>query len=160
MNFIRTIYDWVINLSKKPNGSRSLAIISFSEASFFPIPPDVLLIPLCLGNRNKSLKFALVCSVFSVFGAILGYHIGKLLWWDIPGVQYSSLANIFPYKLNFFFIFCKETNGVFPIVSSIDFRTEFFFLDNKVSFLFWKFLYFFFLCYFTDFINCYFVKKI
>tara|TARA_B100000287_G_scaffold323154_1_gene307128 strand:+ start:192 stop:812 length:621 start_codon:yes stop_codon:yes gene_type:complete len=95
MNFIRTIYDWVINLSKKPNGSRSLAIISFSEASFFPIPPDVLLIPLCLGNRNKSLKFALVCSVFSVFGAILGYHIGKLLWWDIPGVQYSSLANIF-----------------------------------------------------------------
>ena len=95
MHFIRTIYDWVINLSKKPNGSRSLAFISFSEASFFPIPPDVLLIPLCLGNRNKSLKFALICSVSSIFGAILGYYIGKLLWWDIPGVEYSSLANIF-----------------------------------------------------------------
>tara|TARA_Y100000768_G_C23878571_1_gene634061 strand:+ start:153 stop:773 length:621 start_codon:yes stop_codon:yes gene_type:complete len=95
MNFIRSIYDWVINLSKKPNGSRSLALISFSEASFFPIPPDVLLIPLCLGNRNKALRFALICSVFSILGAILGYYIGKLLWWDIPGVAYSGLANLF-----------------------------------------------------------------
>ena len=95
MSFIRKIYDWVINLSKKPNGSRSLALISFSEASFFPIPPDILLIPLCLGNRKKSLKFALICSASSILGAILGYYIGKLLWWDIPGVQYSNLANLF-----------------------------------------------------------------
>tara|TARA_Y100001970_G_scaffold246077_1_gene313655 strand:+ start:5790 stop:6410 length:621 start_codon:yes stop_codon:yes gene_type:complete len=95
MSLVRKIYDWVINLSKKPNGTRSLALISFSEASFFPIPPDVLLIPLCLGSRNKSLKFALICSVFSIFGAILGYYIGKFLWWDIAGVQYSSLANLF-----------------------------------------------------------------
>ena len=95
MNFVRSIYDWVINLSKKPNGSRSLALISFSEASFFPIPPDVLLIPLCLGNRNKSIKFALICSIFSILGAITGYYIGKLLWWDVPGVQYSGLANLF-----------------------------------------------------------------
>ena len=95
MELIKKIYDWVIRLSEKPNGSRSLAIISFSEASFFPIPPDVLLIPLCLGNRSNSLKFALICSVFSILGAILGYYIGKLLWWDVPGVQYSNLANLF-----------------------------------------------------------------
>ena len=95
MNFVRKIYDWVINLSKKPNGSRSLALISFSEASFFPIPPDVLLIPLCLGNRYKSLNFAFICSIFSILGAILGYYIGKLLWWDVPGIEYSSLANLF-----------------------------------------------------------------
>ena len=95
MNFIRKIYDWVINLSKKPNGGRSLAIISFSEASFFPIPPDVLLIPLSLGNRKKSYKFALICSVFSILGAILGYYIGKVLWWNVPGIEYSSLANLF-----------------------------------------------------------------
>ena len=95
MNFIRKIYDWVINLSKKPNGGRSLAIISFSEASFFPIPPDVLLIPLSLGNRKKSYKFALICSVFSILGAILGYYIGKILWWNVPGIEYSSLANLF-----------------------------------------------------------------
>ena len=95
MNFIRKIYDWVINLSKKPNGGRSLAIISFSEASFFPIQPDVLLIPLSLGNRKKSYKFALICSAFSILGAILGYYIGKVLWWNIPGIEYSSLANLF-----------------------------------------------------------------
>ena len=95
MRFIRKIYDWVIDLSKKPNGSRSLALISFSEASFFPIPPDVLLIPLCLGNRKNSIKFALVCSIFSILGAVLGYYIGKILWWDIPGIQYSDLANFF-----------------------------------------------------------------
>ena len=95
MSFIRKIYDWVINLSKKPNGSRSLALISFSEASFFPIPPDVLLIPLCIGNRKNSIKFALICSISSIFGAILGYFIGKLLWWDIPGINYSGLANLF-----------------------------------------------------------------
>ena len=95
MNFIRKIYDWVINLSKKPNGGRSLAIISFSEASFFPIPPDVLLIPLSLGNRKKSYKFALICSAFSILGAILGYYIGKVLWWNVPGIEYSSLANLF-----------------------------------------------------------------
>jgi len=95
MNFIRLIYNWVINLSNKPNGSRSLALISFAEASFFPIPPDVLLIPLCLGNRDKSLKFAFICSIFSILGAILGYYIGKLLWWDISGIEYSSVANLF-----------------------------------------------------------------
>ena len=95
MNFIRKIYDWVINLSKKPNGGRSLAIISFSEASFFPIPPDALLIPLSLGNRKKSYKFALICSAFSILGAILGYYIGKVLWWNVPGIEYSSLANLF-----------------------------------------------------------------
>ncbi len=95
MNFIRKIYDWVIGLSKKPNGIRSLGLISFSEASFFPIPPDVLLIPLCLGNRKNSLKLALVCSVFSILGAILGYYIGKLLWWDIAGLEYSNLAHLF-----------------------------------------------------------------
>jgi len=95
MSFIKRIYDWVINLSKKPNGSRSLALISFSEASFFPIPPDVLLIPLCLGNRDKAYKFGLICSIFSILGAILGYYIGKLLWWDVSGVEYSGLANLF-----------------------------------------------------------------
>ena len=95
MNFIRNIYDWVINLSKKPNGSRSLALISFSEASFFPIPPDVLLIPCCLISRRKSFYYAFLCSISSVFGGIIGYYIGKTLWWDVPGVDYSSLANLF-----------------------------------------------------------------
>ena len=95
MNQIKKIYDWVLDLAEKPNGNISLSILSFSEASFFPIPPDVLLIPLCLGNRRKAFVFAFLCSLFSILGAILGYYIGKLLWWDIPGVEYSFIANTF-----------------------------------------------------------------
>ena len=95
MNFLKNIYNWVLGLADKPNGNISLSILSFSEASFFPIPPDVLLIPLCIGNRTKALSFALLCSVSSIFGAIIGYYIGKLLWWDVPGIEYSYIANIF-----------------------------------------------------------------
>jgi len=95
MNQIKNIYNWVLDLAEKPNGNISLSILSFSEASFFPIPPDVLLIPLCLGNRRKAFVFAFLCSLFSILGAILGYYIGKLLWWDIPGVEYSFIANTF-----------------------------------------------------------------
>ena len=95
MNFLKNIYDWVLRLADKPNGDISLSILSFSEASFFPIPPDVLLIPLCIGNRSKAFLFAFLCSISSISGAILGYYIGKLLWWDIPGIEYSYIANIF-----------------------------------------------------------------
>ena len=95
MGLIKKLYDWVLDLAQKPNGDISLAILSFSEASFFPIPPDVLLIPLCLGNRKKIYFFAFICSCFSIVGAIFGYYIGKLLWWDMNGMEYSYIANMF-----------------------------------------------------------------
>ena len=95
MGLIKKLYDWVLGLAQKPNGDISLGILSFSEASFFPIPPDVLLIPLCLGNRKKVYFFAFICSCFSIIGAIFGYYIGKLLWWNMPGVEYSYIAKMF-----------------------------------------------------------------
>ena len=95
MKLFKHIYDWVIELSNKPKSNYSISILSFSEAFFFPIPPDVLLIPLCLGNRNKSWNFALLCSVFSISGGVLGYYIGKMLWWNVPGIEYSYLATLF-----------------------------------------------------------------
>jgi len=95
LRFFKNIYDWVLELSNKPNSNYSISILSFSEAFFFPIPPDVLLVPLCIGNRNKSWNFALLCSVFSIMGGLLGYYIGKVLWWSVPGVEYSYLANLF-----------------------------------------------------------------
>ena len=95
MNFIKNIYDWVLNLSTKPNSNYSISILSFSEAFIFPIPPDVLLIPLCLGNRKKSWKFAILCSIFSILGGLVGYYVGKVLWWNVPGIEYSYLANLF-----------------------------------------------------------------
>ena len=95
MNIIKRLYDWVLDLSNKPNGDRALGAISFFEAMFFPIPPDVLLIPLCIGSRKNSFRFAFICSISSVCGAFLGYYIGKHLWWQIGGDDYSSIANYF-----------------------------------------------------------------
>ena len=95
MQFIKNIYDWVLSLSEKKNSDYSISFLSFSESFFFPVPPDVLLIPLCLGNRRKSFYFAFLCSISSIFGGIIGYYIGKVLWWNVPGVEYSSLVNMF-----------------------------------------------------------------
>ncbi len=95
MNLFKNIYDWVLGLSNKKNSDYSISLLSFSESFFFPIPPDVLLIPLCLGNRSKAFYFAFLCSMSSIIGGIFGYYIGKLLWWKVPGIEYSSLAIFF-----------------------------------------------------------------
>ena len=95
MDIFKKLYNWVLNLSNNKNSNYSISLLSLSESFFFPIPPDVLLIPLCLGNRNKALYFAFLCSISSIIGGIIGYFIGKTLWWYIPGVEYSSMANLF-----------------------------------------------------------------
>jgi len=95
LNLLKNIYSWVLGLANKKNSEYSISFLSFSESFFFPIPPDVLLIPLCLGNRRKSFYFAFLCSVSSIAGGIFGYFIGKTLWWSAPGIEYSTLANLF-----------------------------------------------------------------
>ena len=90
---LRKLYDWVLYWAKTPYGPIALFILSFSEASFFPIPPDVLLIALALGDRRLSYKFALICSIASVIGAIGGYGIGYYLWWNDDG--YNEIAHLF-----------------------------------------------------------------
>ena len=79
MNILRKLYDWVLTWADKPSGGKILGMISAAEASFFPIPPDILLIPLALGNRKIALLYGAICSFFSVIGAIIGYSIGKWL---------------------------------------------------------------------------------
>ena len=76
----RRLYDWVLHWADTPYATPALFLLSFAESSFFPIPPDVLLGPLALGNRRKWFKFALVCSLASVLGGILGYGIGHFVW--------------------------------------------------------------------------------
>ena len=90
---IRKLYDWVLSWADTPYGSIALFLLAFSEASFFPIPPDVLLIALALGSRSKSFKFALICSIASVTGGIAGYGIGHFLWWN--GDCYNMVAHFF-----------------------------------------------------------------
>ncbi len=94
MKYIRRLYDWVLHWAETPYGPWVLALLAFAEASFFPIPPDALLIALVLGARKKAFKFATICTVASVLGALLGYSIGHFVWWNGPN-EFSSLANFF-----------------------------------------------------------------
>jgi membrane protein YqaA with SNARE-associated domain len=90
----RRLYDWVIHFANTPHGVTALFILSFAESSFFPIPPDVLLAPLTLGSPRRWLRFALACSIASVFGGILGYAIGAFLWDAIGGWVLANLGSI------------------------------------------------------------------
>jgi membrane protein YqaA with SNARE-associated domain len=73
---LRRLYDWVIRLAGHPKALYAMGAVAFAESSFFPIPPDVMLVPMVLANRHKAFKIALVCTVCSVIGGMLGYAIG------------------------------------------------------------------------------------
>ncbi len=75
----RRLYDWVLHWAQTPYGAPALFFLSFAESSFFPIPPDVLLIALILGARTKWWRLALNCTIASVLGGLLGYLIGMTL---------------------------------------------------------------------------------
>jgi len=76
----RTLYDWVLRLAGHRHATRYLAAISFAESSFFPIPPDVMVVPMILARRDQAWRIATVCTVFSVLGGIAGYAIGMFLY--------------------------------------------------------------------------------
>tara|TARA_B100001989_G_C24381949_1_gene384780 strand:+ start:138 stop:758 length:621 start_codon:yes stop_codon:yes gene_type:complete len=77
---LRRLYDWVLSWAETPWGPLALFVLSFCESSFFPIPPDPLLIALALGKRKKSFLFALNCTVASVLGGLFGYLIGYAMF--------------------------------------------------------------------------------
>lgn len=89
----RKLYDWTLRLAHHRQAVRSMAAVSFAESSFFPIPPDVILVPVVLANRQRAYWIATVCTVASVLGGILGYFIGAFLW-DSVGVWISQLYHL------------------------------------------------------------------
>ena len=94
MSYLRNLYNWVLKWADSKYGPLALGLMALAEASFFPIPPDVLLIALCLGSQNKSFNFGLICSIGSILGATIGYAIGSFLWWNTP-TTFTPLANFF-----------------------------------------------------------------
>jgi membrane protein YqaA with SNARE-associated domain len=86
---LRRLYDWVLHWAETPYGTWALFLLAFSESSFFPIPPDVLLIALAVAIPKKSFKYALVCSAGSVLGGCLGYLIG---WHFMAGIGEKIIA--------------------------------------------------------------------
>ena len=94
MNYLRRLYEWILHWAETKYGVPALFLLALAESSFFPIPPDVLLIPLALGARSKAIRFALVCSVASIVGGIVGYGIGYFAWWN-GAEAYSAVALFF-----------------------------------------------------------------
>ncbi|NMM45853.1 DedA family protein [Rhodospirillaceae bacterium KN72] len=80
MPFIRALYDWTLSLAAHRHAVWWLTAIAFIESSVFPIPPDVLLIPMILAARDRAFRLALVCTVASVIGGMAGYGIGHFLF--------------------------------------------------------------------------------
>jgi membrane protein YqaA with SNARE-associated domain len=81
--WLKWLYEWVLHWAATPYGVPALALLAFAESSFFPVPPDVLLIALCLGVPARAFYFALICSIFSVIGGIGGYLIGWVIWDEV-----------------------------------------------------------------------------
>ena len=80
MRFIRKLYNWTLNKSGHKNASWFLSIVAFAESSFFPIPPDIILIPMVIAKRAKAWFYAFICTLSSVSGGVVGYAIGYFFY--------------------------------------------------------------------------------
>ena len=83
MRLFGPLYDRVIGWSRHPHATRYLGAMSFAESSFFPIPPDVMLAPMCLADRSRAFRFAAITTITSLLGGIAGYGIGYFLFESI-----------------------------------------------------------------------------
>ena len=106
MNFFKKTYDWTLEKAQHKNAKWYLSLISFAESSFFPIPPDILLIPMALASKARALFYAFMCTLFSVLGGILGYVIGYFFYNSVGIyiVDFYHLENSF----NIFESYYKE----------------------------------------------------
>jgi membrane protein YqaA with SNARE-associated domain len=97
---IRRLYDWCIAAADKPYATWLMGFVSFVESSFFPVPPDVMLIPMSLARPDRAWFYATVCTVTSVAGGLLGYFIGAVLYdsvglWLIQLYGYGNKVEAF-----------------------------------------------------------------
>ena len=106
MNFLKKTYNWTLEKAQHKNAKWYLSLISFGESSFFPIPPDILLIPMALASKANALFYAFICTLFSVLGGILGYAIGYFFYNSVGIyiVDFYHLENSF----NIFESYYKE----------------------------------------------------
>lgn len=90
--WFRKLYDWVLSWANKKYSSAALFVLAFAESSFFPIPPDILQIALSVSKPKKSFFYALISSIGSVLGGILGYFIGLFLFSSIGSFIINNLG--------------------------------------------------------------------
>jgi len=104
MGILRNLYNWTLNKSAHKNASWFLGLISFSESSFFPIPPDIILIPMIIARRTRAWFYAFVCTISSVGGGVIGYAIGYFFYSTIGSiiVETYGLSNSFDSFENYY----------------------------------------------------------
>lgn len=95
-NVVRRLYDWVLHWAQTPYGPTALLVLALIESIFFPLPPDPLLIALCLGAAGKSLRFAAVATFASVVGGVIGYGLGAGFWHLAEGWFYQYVPGVSP----------------------------------------------------------------
>ena len=117
---VRRLYNWMLSWAESPWAGWAMFLFAMVEAIFFPIPPDVLLLALCVGMPKKSFKYALICTVGSVVGAVIGFGLGAFAWdlvqgWFIPGVfsaeSFAHVGDLYK-EYNFWLVF---TAGFTPL---------------------------------------------
>ncbi len=96
MVYLRALYDWVLRWAHTPYGEPALLMLAFAESSFFPLPPDVLLLALCLALPTRAYRYAFLCTVGSVFGGIFGYLIGYGFWTSTAVYFYRYVPGVTP----------------------------------------------------------------
>ncbi len=116
---LRSLYDRTMNLAAHRHALAALFVISFVESSVFPIPPDVILIPMVLAARDKAWRIALVCTVASVIGGGAGYGIGHFLFEEVGRpilelYQYGPKFDVFQAKYNEWGAWAVFVAGVTP----------------------------------------------
>ena len=104
MNFLKKTYNWTLEKAQHKNAKWYLSLISFAESSFFPIPPDILLIPMALASKTRAQFYAFMCTLFSVLGGILGYAIGYFFYNSVGIyiIDFYDLENSFNIFENYY----------------------------------------------------------
>ena len=155
--WIKDLTGWVIHWAQTPYGGLALFVLAFCESSFFPIPPDVLLIALCMANPPGSFWYAAICSLGSVLGGILGYGLGRFggrplleRWvsaervqlvqryyqrWDVWAVAVAGFTPI-PYKVFTISAGAFLLNLIRFVIASLVSRSARFFLVAGLFYLF------------------------
>jgi membrane protein YqaA with SNARE-associated domain len=117
---LQRLYDWTISLASRRHATWALAVVSFLESSVFPVPPDALLVPMCLARRDRCWTFALVCTIASVIGGLLGYAIGFYLMetlggWIVSAYGYGDKIEAFQHAYQEWGLWIILIKGLTPI---------------------------------------------
>jgi membrane protein YqaA with SNARE-associated domain len=117
---LRKLYDWCVAAADKPHAAWIMGLVSFVESSFFPVPPDVMLVPMSLARPDRAFFYATLCTVTSVAGGVVGYAIGAVLYdsvgqWLITLYGYGAKVDAFREAYNQYGALIILLKGLTPI---------------------------------------------